>query len=124
MLFLVNDLIIELNPESMINPLDGDRFSNLSLDYIVHLGKEMFAANSMAHHHSPDRMKRLAFLIHLKNPLTNAVSFSLNHSGGVEGVDVEFKSLNEMVLGMLYSQQVSGELDAQKIDTAVWNKAA
>jgi hypothetical protein len=124
MLFLVNDLIVELNPESMVHPLDGERFSNLSLDYIAHLGKEMFAADPMAHRHSPERAKRLAYLIHLKAPRTNAVSFSLNPSGGLDGVDVEYKSLNEMMLGVLYQQQVTGELDTQKIEMAVWNKAA
>jgi len=124
MLFLVNDLIVELNPESMVNPLDEERFSTLSLDYISHLGKEMFAANPMAHRHTPERAKRLAYLIHLKTPRTNAVSFSLTQAGGLDGVDVEFKSLSEVILSVLYEQQSSGDLDTQKIDMAVWNRAA
>ncbi|OYW80225.1 MAG: hypothetical protein B7Z26_06805, partial [Asticcacaulis sp. 32-58-5] len=75
MYFLLNDLVLELEPSTMMHPLDAERFEALSLDYIAQLGKEMFAQDPQAHRKNPERARRLAYLIQLKMPRVNAAQF-------------------------------------------------
>jgi len=125
MYFLLNDHILEIDQSRMMHPLDKERFSALSMDYISQLGREMFALDPNAHRTSPDRAKRLCYLISLKLPRVNAASFAnVDHSGGPEGVEASFKSLNEIAMTMMFQQQAKGELNAQKVDSAVWHRMA
>ncbi len=125
MFFLLNDLILDIDSSRMLNPLDADRFSALSLDYIAQLGKEMFAEDVNAHRRNPERARRLAYLINLKMPRINAAQFFITApGGGLESVDASFKSLNEMAMGMMYDQQMRGQLDANKVDYEVWHRMA
>ena len=125
MYFLLNDLILELDESRMMQPLEADRFSALSVDYIAQLGKEMFAEDAQAHRRNPERARRLCYLIHLKMPRVNAAQFFVTQPGGaLEGVDTAFKSLNEMAMGMMYDQQMRGQLDTHKVDYEVWHRMA
>ena len=125
MYFLLNDLILDVDATRMMQPLDVDRFSALSIDYIAQLGKEMFAEDIQAHRKDPERARRLAYLIHLKMPRVNAAQFFVtSNSGASESVDASFKSLNEMAMAMMYEQQKVGQLDARKVDTEVWHRMA
>ncbi|MDI7775404.1 hypothetical protein [Asticcacaulis sp. EMRT-3] len=122
--FLLNDLVLQLEPANMMHPLDADRFASLSADYIAQLGKEMFAEDAQAHRHNAERARRLAYLIQLKMPRVNAAQFMATGVGGVEQVEASFKSLNEMAMGMMYEQQMCGQLDAHKVDYEVWHRMA
>jgi len=123
--FLLNDLILDLEPSRMMHPLDAERFAALSPDYIAQLGREMFAEDAYVHRKNPERARRLAYLIHLKMPRINAAQFFVTAANGdPRSVDASFKSLNEMAMGMMYEQQTRGQLDAQKVDTAVWHRMA
>jgi len=123
--FLLNDLILDLDAARMAQPLDAQRFSALSIDYIAQLGKEMFAEDAMAHRRNPERARRLAYLIHLKMPRVNAAQFfPTSASGTVDSVDANFKSLNEMAMELMYQQQKVGQLDASKVDHEVWHRMA
>ena len=82
MYFLLNDLILDIDATRMMQPLDADRFSALSADYIAQLGKEMFAEDVQAHRNNPERARRLAYLIHLKMPRINADQFFVTSTGG------------------------------------------
>lgn len=125
MFFLLNDVILDINPQSMMHPLDQERFSALSMDYISQLGREMFAADPNAHRNSPEKARRLAFLISLKMPRINAAQFfTSSPMSGLEGVEATYKSLNDMAMGMMFEQQSKGDLDAQKVDHAVWHRLA
>ncbi|MCA1935001.1 hypothetical protein [Asticcacaulis sp.] len=123
--FLLNDVVFDLDPSRMMHPLDAQRFEALSIDYIAQLGKEMFAENPQAHRYNPERARRLCYLLHLKMPHVNAAQF-LDQAGRGQAADVlaDFKALNEMALGMMYQQQVIGQLDAAKVDGAVWHRHA
>lgn len=123
MYFLLNDLILDIDVARMINPLDAERFSALSVDYIAQLGKEMFAEDVQAHRHNPERARRLCYLLHLKMPRINAAQFFVT-GDAPESVDASFKSLNEMAMGMMYEQQNAGMLDARKVDSEVWHRMA
>ncbi len=123
--FLLNDIILDIDTQRMVSPLDAERFDALSIDYIAMLGKEMFAEDATAHRRNPERARRLAFLIHLKMPRVNAAQFFPTATGGApETVDAQFKSLNEMALGAMYQQQMAGQLDATKVDYEVWHRMA
>jgi hypothetical protein len=123
--FLLNDMVLEFEPSRMMHPLDAERFSALSADYIAQLGREMFAEDAFAHRKNPERARRLAYLIHLKMPRINAAQFFVTiANGNPAGVEPSFKSLNEMAMGMMYEQQSRGQLDAQKVDNAVWHRMA
>lgn len=125
MYFLLNDLILDIDPARMMHPLDAERFSALSLDAIAELGKEMFAQDPSVHRKGAERARRLAYLINLKMPRINAAQFFvMSPNGTPESVDASFKSLNEMVIGMMYDQQMRGQLDANKVDHAVWHRMA
>lgn len=125
MYFLLNDLVLELEPSNMMHPLEAERFDALSLDYIAQLGKEMFAQDPMAHRKNPERARRLCYLIQLKMPRVNAAQFfATSNQGRVEDIDASFKALNEMAMGMMYQEQVAGALNASKVDQAVWHRQA
>ncbi|MDC7683567.1 hypothetical protein PQU92_09785 [Asticcacaulis sp. BYS171W] len=123
--FLLNDIVLDIEPARMMHPLDAQRFEALSIDYIAQLGKEMFAENPQAHRLNPERARRLCYLIHMKLPRVNAAQFfNQGNRGKAEEVAADFKSLNEMAMGMMYQQQVKGELDYSKVDDAVWHRRA
>ncbi|MBW8881509.1 MAG: hypothetical protein JF615_08825 [Asticcacaulis sp.] len=123
--FLLNDLILDIEPSRMMHPLEAERFAALSADYIAQLGKEMFAEDAFVHRKNSERARRLAYLIHLKMPRINAAQFFVTAANGnPESVEASFKSLNQMVIGMMYDQQMRGQLDANKVDSAVWHRMA
>ncbi|ESQ79663.1 hypothetical protein AEYBE204_07420 [Asticcacaulis sp. YBE204] len=125
MYFLLNDIVLDIDPARMMHPLDAQRFEALSLDYIAQLGKEMFAENPQAHRLNPERARRLCYLIHMKLPRVNAAQFfNQGNRGKAEEVETAFKSLNDMAMGMMYQQQAKGELDYSKVDDAVWQRRA
>ncbi len=125
MYFLLNDVVLEVESSHMMHPLDAERFSSLSIDYIAQLGKEMFAEDAMAHRSNPERARRLCYLIHLKMPRINAAQFYVTGTDGdPSAVETDFQSIHEMALGAMMQQQSAGMLDARKVDAAVWHRMA
>ncbi len=125
MYFLLNDIILEIDPARMMHPLEADRFAALSIEYIAQLGKEMFAEDATTHRRNPERARRLAYLINLKMPRVNAAQFFVNGPAGrVDAVEPDFKSINDIALGAMYQQQMMGMLNAGKIDQEVWHRMA
>ncbi len=124
MYFLLNDVVLDVDSSHMMHPLDAERFSALSIDYIAQLGREMFAEDAMAHRSNPERARRLCYLIQLKMPRVNAAQFYVTALGDPMAIETDFQSINEMALGMMLQQQVAGMLDARKVDAAVWHRMA
>lgn len=125
MYFLLNDIILDVDPSRMMHPLEQDRFASLSEDYIALLGKEMFAEDPLAHRSNPEMARRLAYLIHLKMPRVNAAEFFVNGAAGnPDVVETRFQSLNEIAVMAMFGEQRKGQLDAAKIDNAVWHRRA
>ena len=124
MYFLLNDVVLNVESSHMMHPLDAERFSALSIDYIAQLGREMFAEDAMAHRSNPERARRLCYLIHLKMPRVNAAQFYVTATGDPMAVETDFQSINEMALSMMLQQQTAGMLDARKVDAAVWHRMA
>lgn len=123
--FLLNDMVFEVDPARMGHPLDAGRFKALTTDYISRLGREMFAEDAQAHRKDPERARRLCYLLHLKLPHVNAAQFfNPGTEARPEAIEVSFKTLNHMAMGLMYEQQKGGQLNAQKVDDAVWQRRA
>jgi hypothetical protein len=109
----------------MMQPLDEARFSHLSLDYITSLGKEIFFEDHNTHRKNTEKSRRLCYLITMKAPKFNAAQFyPTGAAQNPQDLEVELKCLNDMVLGMMYEQQMRGQLDALRVDQAVWHRLA
>ena len=123
--YLINDRVLEIHTDQMMQPLETERFEALSLDYLVQLGKEMFAEDPMVHRNNPERARRLCYLVHLKLPRVNALSFFLPYEKcPAAAVIFEYKSIHTQVIDMLHTQQILGQLDINKVDQAVWGRMA
>jgi hypothetical protein len=49
MLFLLNDVVFDLDEACPVTPADARRFEKLDLDYVIELGCELFAENPLLH---------------------------------------------------------------------------
>ena len=76
MLFLLNDVVFDLDEACPVTPGDARRFEKLGFDYVLALGCELFAEDPLLHHNDPERARRLAWLIHDRSPDVNAALFA------------------------------------------------
>ena len=125
MLFLLNDVVFDLDEASPVTPGDARRFENLSLDYVVELGCELFAEEPLLHKTDPQRARRLAWLIHDRSPEVNAALFAAPEAGcDPTLVEPQFCALPEAIMRQLKTRASKGKLDAVAADRAVWMRMA
>ena len=125
MLFLLNDRVLDLNLQSIQNPLDVARFHALSLDYVVKLGQELFSEHPLLHRDEPERAKRLAMLICTKAPEVNAALFVAPAQGcRPHEVSNQLVNVSFEVMATLCTRDRAGELNAVTADRQVWRRMA
>ena len=125
MLFLLNDVVFDLDEASPVTAGDARRFETLDLDYVVELGCELFAEDPLLHQNDPQRARRLAWLIHDRSPEVNAALFAAPAAGcAPELVEPRFCALPEMIMRQLQSRAAHGRLSAVAADKAVWGRLA
>lgn len=125
MLFLLNDVVFDLDETCPVTPGDARRFEKLSLDYVLELGCEMFAEDPLLHQTDPQRARRLAWLIHDRSPDVNAALFAAPAAGcNPDLVEPQFCALPDMVMRQLKTRASKGKLDAVAADKAVWMRLA
>jgi len=125
MLFLLNDVVFDLDEASPATPGDARRFENLDLDYVLELGCELFAENPLMHQNDPQRARRLAWLIHDRSPEVNAALFAAPAAGCDPSlVEPQFCALPDPVMRQLQARASKGKLDAVAADKAVWMRLA
>ncbi|WP_332660284.1 hypothetical protein [Brevundimonas sp.] len=125
MLFLLNDVVFDLDETSPVTPGDARRFENLDLDYVLELGCELFAEDPLMHQHDPQRARRLAWLIHDRSPEVNAALFAAPAPGCDPAlVEPQFCALPAPVMRQLKTRASQGKLDAVAADKAVWMRLA
>lgn len=123
MLFLLNDTVISTARVNLAKDGMGAQVAGLSLDAVLKLGREMFAANPGLHRVRRDKAERLAALIRLKAPQVNAASFVAPRPGCTPAeVKSKFASLAVDVMADLYRRQRDGELDAAAVERIVWRR--
>ncbi|OYX05912.1 MAG: hypothetical protein B7Z12_02165 [Caulobacter vibrioides] len=125
MLFLMNDVVLSLDPAELTPPVTRDRFAKLSLSYVGELGKELFSEEPLLHRKDPERAVRLAALIMTKAPEINAALFIAPGRGcRVADVQVRYVQLGVEVMATLMERQNSGALTNVEADRQVWRRLA
>jgi hypothetical protein len=123
MLFLLNDVVFDLDEACPVTPADTRRFEKLSFDYVLELGCELFAENPLLHRNDPERARRLAWLIAERSPDVNAALFAAPAVAcDPDLVEPRFCALPGAVMRQL--QAKGRRLDAVAADRAVWNRMA
>ncbi len=125
MLFLLNDVVFDLEEACPVTPGDARRFENLGMDYVLELGCEMFAEDPLMHINDPQRARRLAWLIHDRSSDVNAALFAAPEAGCDPAlVEPQFCALPAAVMRQLKNRAAKGKLDAVSADKAVWMRLA
>lgn len=125
MLFLMNDVVFDLDGAGPVPASDSRRFERLGFDYAMELGCELFAEDPLLHRNDPERARRLAWLIHDRSPEVNAALFAAPECDCDPAlVEPQFCALPAAVLSQLNSRARKGQLDAVAADRAVWGRMA
>ena len=111
MLFLLNDVVFDLDEACPATPADARRFEQLGFDYVLGLGCELFAEDPLLHRNDPARARRLAWLIANRSPDVNAALFAAPEANcQPDLVEPRFCALPEAVIRQL--QAPGRRLDA------------
>jgi hypothetical protein len=125
MLFLMNEVVLNLDTLDLTPPVAARRFARLSLPFVTQLGAEMFSEEPLLHRVAPDRAMRLAALIVAKQPDINAALFIAPARGcPVNQVQSRFCAIGFEVMGLLYERQRNGALTTLEADRQVWRRLA
>ena len=125
MLFLLNDVILNLGAGVKEPPLDARAMQALSFNAVAGLAVEMFAAEPLAHRTDPERAARLALLITKKQPQVNAALFVAPARGcSPEAVTARYAGLSLEVMANLYAEHKAGRLTPAVADSHVWRRMA
>jgi hypothetical protein len=125
MLFLMNEVVLNLDTLDLAPPVAARRFAKLTMPFVNQLGCEMFAEDPLLHRTSVDRAKRLAALIVAKQPDVNAALFiAPSRNCPVGQVQSRYASIGFEVMGLLYDRQQNGVLTTLEADRQVWRRLA
>ncbi len=125
MLFLLNDVVFDLDEACPVTAGDARRFENLELDYVLELGCELFAEDPLLHLNDPQRARRLAWLIHDRSPEVNAALFAAPAADcDPTLVEPQFCALPDAIMQQLATRAARGQLNALAADRAVWMRMA
>ena len=125
MLFLLNDVVFDLDEATPVSPADARRFEKLDFDYVLELGCELFAEDPLMHRNDPGRARRLAWLVSQTSPDVNAALFAAPaRDCDPDLVEPRFCALPALVMSRLRSRDSRGQLNAVSADRAVWNRMA
>lgn len=123
MLFLLNDVILTLDLESLSQPAVAASFKSMTFTQIAQLGREMFSESPRLQHVSHSGPTRLATLIVAKKPEINAALFSAPAAGcKPELVDFRFATLGIELIHNLRSYQEQRALNKVMADYYVWGR--
>jgi len=125
MLFLLNDVVFDLDEACAVAAHDARRFERLGLDYVLELGCELFAEDPLLHRNDPVRARRLAWLIADRSPDVNAALFAAPAAGcDPTLVEPQFCALPQTAMRQLKARDGKGRLDAVAADQMVWGRLA
>ena len=125
MLFLMNEVVLNLDALHLAPPVAARRFAKLNLQFVSQLGAELFSEEPLLQRVAPDRAMRLAALIVTKAPEINAALFIAPAKGcPVDQVQSRYASIGFEVMGLLYDRQRHGALTTLEADRQVWRRLA
>jgi hypothetical protein len=125
MLFLMNDVVLDLSQMKLTPRLTAHRFRALAFPSIIRMGQELYAETPLLHLERPARAMRLAALIQAKAPSITAALFVAPAAGvDPDEVTVRFAEPSRRALEDLHDRQEAGALDMLTCDRQVWRRLA
>ena len=125
MLFLMNDVVLNLDGLKMTPRITNRRFRDLPFNAVSRLGQELYAESPLLHHRRPERAKRLGLLIRAKAPAINAALFVAPQVGcDPEEVTMHYVNVDVAMMARLAKRQAEGEMDKIWTDRQVWKRLA
>lgn len=125
MYFLLNDVVLNVQPTQLTPPMTAHRFAVLNFDAVRELGQELFSELPMLQRTHPSQAERLATLILAKASRINAALFVAPSQGcDPRQVAVRFAELDFTVLASLHERQGAGQLTPYVADRQVWRRLA
>jgi len=125
MLFLLNDVVINVAAQDLAPPLTVHRFAELDFEAVCELGQELFADHPRLQHTHPERAERLCMLLLAKAARINAALFvAPSQDCRSEDVAVRFAEIDFPLLATLSDRQTSGRLTPVYADSQVWRRLA
>jgi len=125
MLFLLNDVVLNLSGMSLSPKLGTKALNALSFNVVSLLGQELYSEEPLLHFDRPERAKRLALLIVAKAPAINGALFVAPRYGcAPEEVALRYANVDFEVMARLSKRQDEGLMDAVWIDRQVWRRLA
>lgn len=125
MLFLLNDVVLELDRLRHAPERVGRRFKGISFAAVRRLGQELYSHEPLLHATQPEQARRLATLILATAPLANAALFVVPGFGcEAHEVSVRILTLEPTRMAQLAHSQDEGLLDTLAADRQVWRRLA
>lgn len=125
MLFLLNDVVLNVQAQELAPPMTARRFRDLDFDAVRELGQELFSENPRLQHTHPERAARLATLLLAKAGRINGALFVAPEQGcHPSQVAVRFAEVDFPLLAQLAGRQAAGDLTAVYTDRHVWRRMA
>jgi len=125
MLFLLNDVVLDLDELHLGPRRNAQRFRALSVGDVTRMGQELYAERPLLHATHRDRALRLASLIAAKAVGINAALFVAPDFGCAPlEVTVRYMTLGPHIMAQLHRRQTEGDLDLQTADREVWRRLA
>lgn len=123
MLFLLNDVVLDLTGVRLEPRLPPRRLRALSAVDVARMGQELYAEDPLLHDRDRPRAKRLAALIAAKTPGVNAAHFLAPEPDcDVEDVDIRFARVGHKTIAALHERQEEGALGPLVADRHVWRR--
>ena len=124
MLFLLNDVVLELEIAKLASPMISDHLAKLSMAQVTTLVREVFAANPRMPGGAPAVANRAAVMMALKDPQLNAALFLTPGRVCEPGdVTIRFANLAAEVMFQLKGIQDQGRLTPGTVNALVWSRA-
>ncbi len=124
MLFLLNDMVLELEPSKLVRPTVAGHLAKLSIGQVSTLVREVFAQNPRMPASHLQLAKRAAVMLVMKNPDLNAALFlTPGRPCEPDDVSVRFATLGAEVMVQLKSLQDQGRLTPGAVNALVWSRA-
>jgi hypothetical protein len=125
MLFLMNDVVLNLDAVSPSPRATAWRYRRLTLDFICELGAELYAELPLLQIDQPERAMRLGAMIVAKDPKINAALFIAPAQGcPIDQVSCRLETIEPGQMAELYARQQAGRLNNLEADRQVWKRLA
>jgi len=126
MLFLLNEVILNVEGVRLPGRLGPRRLQALSFYDLIRLGQELYAEAPLLYDLHPARAERLAALIMAKAPAINGAQFVAPDYGcAIDEVHARFANIEMGVLaGLSRAQRDDGRLALPVVDRMVWKRLA